>query len=90
VTDLEHRAILALRDVRMPSQGWHWRRAEYLYFKMTQFPSARLVETQQVDLWFLVWRYRRQIIDKEIVAHAEYLVNGAAQLAFDKASPQGD
>ena len=81
--DLEKRAIVALRDVRMPTESWHWRRAEYLYTRLSIMPNARLVETQAGDLWYLCWRYRRQIDDAAVVARADELVNGAMRLAFD-------
>jgi hypothetical protein len=83
MTDLEKRAIRVLQDVRMPQEGWHARRAQYLFFRLTMQPAARLVETQAGDLWYLVWRFRRQIADREVVAHADNLVNGALHLAFD-------
>lgn len=87
MTDLEKRAIQALADVKLPSEGWHLRRVEYLFMKLALYPNARLVTTQAGDLWFLVWRYRRQIADAAVVAHADELVNGAMHLAFDD-SPQ--
>jgi hypothetical protein len=88
LTDLEKRAITALQKVAMPSKGWHASRAEYLHAKMTLYPNARLVETQQSDLWFLVWHYRRQIADRAVVEHADALVNGALSLAFH-GEPEG-
>jgi hypothetical protein len=90
VTDLEQRAIRALRGVSMPEEVWHWRRAEYLYFRLQVFPNAKLVETQIADLWYLCWRYRRQITDQEIVARADYIVNGAMQLAYERNPPKGE
>lgn len=83
MTDLEQRAIRAIQEVAMPKEGWHARRASYLFFRLTMQPHSRLVETQAGDLWYLVWRYRRQIADREVVAHADELVNGALHLAFD-------
>jgi hypothetical protein len=49
---------------------------------MTLTPHDRLADTQAGDLWFLVWRYRRQIQDHEVVAHADEIVNGAMHLAI--------
>jgi len=83
VTDLEKRAITALQDVKFPSEGWYEKRSRSLWFKMMQFPNARLVETQAGDLWFLVWKFRRQIADAAVVAHADELLNGAMHLAFE-------
>jgi len=34
------------------------------------------------DLWFLVWRYRRQIADLDVVTKANEIVNGALSLEF--------
>jgi hypothetical protein len=83
VTDLEKRAITALQQVNFPREGWYQNRSRVLYFKMHRFPHARLVETQAGDLWFMVWKFRRQIEDAAVVAHADELVNGALHLAFD-------
>lgn len=83
MTDLEKRAITAVNAVRFPSKGWYENRAKFLKMKMDVFPHARLVETQAGDLWFMVWHFRRQIADREVVAHADELVNGAMHLAFD-------
>lgn len=66
----------------MSEESWHARRASYLFFRLTMQPNARLVETQQGDLWFLVWRYRRQITDSEVLARADWLVNGAMRIDF--------
>jgi len=83
MTDLEKRAINALAGVRFPAEGWYANRAYFLKMKMDVFPNARLVETQAGDLWFLVWRFRRQIHDDAVKARADELVNGAMHLAFD-------
>jgi hypothetical protein len=82
VTELEIRAISALRSVKMPKQPWHWKGVEALNTRLTLEPHARLGFTEAADLWFLVWRYRRQITDREVVVHANEIVNGAMDLAF--------
>ncbi len=82
MTDLETRAIVALRAVKMPEKGWHRRRATFLIELMARDPNSRLDQWQAGDLWFLVWRFRRQITDAEVVAHANEIVNGAMHLAF--------
>ena len=82
MTDLEKRAITALRSVKMAEQLWHARRAEDLDWLMTLDPNRRLVGMQDADLWYLAWRYRRQIVDREVVAHAIEIVKGAMSLAF--------
>jgi hypothetical protein len=82
VTELEKRAVTALRSVKMPERTWHGRGAEALNLRMTLQPQLRLGFTEAADLWFLVWRYRRQIADREVVAHANEIVNGEMDLAF--------
>ena len=82
MTGLEKRAIRSLRDVKMPEGNWHGRRAEFLYGVMALDPHRRLTAEQAGDLWYLVWRYRRQIADCEVVMHANEIVNGAMSLAF--------
>ncbi|HKM81535.1 MAG TPA: hypothetical protein VJY15_11305 [Candidatus Acidoferrum sp.] len=82
MTELEKRAIRSLRDVKMPKWSWHARRTESFYWLMALDPSTRLDSEQAGDLWYLVWRYRRQIADCEVVVHANELVNGAMSLAF--------
>jgi hypothetical protein len=82
VTDLEKRAVTALRSVKMPEKNWHGSRAEYLNGLMQLDPKVHLSEWQGADLWFLVWRYRRQIEDAEVVIKANEIVNGAMSLAF--------
>jgi hypothetical protein len=83
MTDLEKRAITALQGVRFPREGWYENRARFLEMKMVLGPHARLVVTQAGDLWYMVWKFRRQIGDRAVVAHADELINGAMHLAFD-------
>ena len=82
VTALETRAVVALRSVIMADRGWHARRREFLNGLMSQEPHTRLEHLQAADLWFLVWRYRRQIDDAQLIATANEVVNGAMSLAF--------
>jgi hypothetical protein len=82
MTDLEKRAITVLRSVKMPEQTWHVRRVDSLSSLMTLYPERKLDVGQKADLWFLVWRYRRQIDDGELVRTANEVVNGAFSLAF--------
>ena len=82
MTYLETRAVTALRSVRMPEKNWHARRAAFLNELMAGDPNTRLSQWQAGDLWFLVWRYRRQITDVEVVADANLIVNGVLSLAF--------
>jgi len=83
MTDLEKRAIVALRTVKMPEQNWHGRRADTLNSQFQLWPDMRLGFELAADLWYLVWRYRRQIADVEVVAHANELVNGVLSLGFN-------
>jgi hypothetical protein len=83
VTDLEKRAIVALRSVKFPEKSWHGKRAETLNARLALWPDMRLGFDLSSDLWFLVWRYRRQITDLGVVAHADEVVNGALHLEFE-------
>jgi hypothetical protein len=83
VTDLEKRAVIALRSVKMPEKNWHARRAGVLDGRMTMDANLRLTCSEAGDLWFLVWRYRRQIADASVVAKADEIVNGALKLEFE-------
>jgi hypothetical protein len=82
MTDLEQRAIRSLSRAAMPAQGWHRGFRVFLIEKMRESPRDRLLSRQQADLWFLVWTYRRQIDDFQVVAKANEIVNGAMSLAF--------
>lgn len=82
MTDLEQRAVRALRGVRVKHTAWNNRCVAALNNFLTVGPEARLGITQEADLWFLVWRYRRQIADHKVVAHADELMNGARSLSF--------
>lgn len=82
MTDLEKRAITVLLSVKVPEQVWHGRRIEALNMLMKVDPKRNLGVSQKADLWFLVWRYRRQIDDEQLIRTANELVNGAMSLAF--------
>jgi hypothetical protein len=82
VTVIELRAIAALRSVKMPHQSKHPSLAAWLIAAMEVHPDWKLPLEKSADLWFLVWRYRRQITDAEVIAHADELVNGARSLVF--------
>ncbi len=82
MTELEQRAVTVLRSVKMPEQTWHGRRAEFLGGLLMLDANRKLSVDQKADLWFLVWRYRRQIDDGQLVATANEIVNGAMSLAF--------
>lgn len=79
---IELRAIAALRSVKMPHQSKHPRLVAGLVSRTESVPSAPLPIVLSADLWFLVWRYRRQITDVEVVKRADELVNGALSLAI--------
>ena len=82
MTELEQRAITALHHVKMPSKTWHADRAEALNARMLLFPDRPLAVDQKADLWFLVWRYRRQVDDPVLFRAANEMVNGALSLEF--------
>lgn len=82
MTDLEQRAIRSLLDVKVPDKTWHGARIESLNMRLTLRSEMPLPLSERSDLWFLVWRYRRQIDDSDIVRKANELVNGAFSLTF--------
>lgn len=82
MTVLEIRAVRALRGVRVAHSTWHDRRVEALNKWLDFKPEARLGITEEADLWFLVWRYRRQIDDAAVVARADELIHGRQTLKF--------
>lgn len=82
MTDLEKRAVIALRSVKFPRQTWHARRAAALSEMLESYPLVKLYSASAGDLWFLVWTYRRQIGDAEVVTEANKIVNGALSLEF--------
>jgi hypothetical protein len=82
VTELEQRAIVALRSVKMPEKNWHGRRAEVLSGRLILDAQKALRMDEKADLWFLVWRYRRQIDDDKLIRAANEMVNGALSLEF--------
>lgn len=83
MTELEQRAVRALRGVKVYHKGWHDARVKELNMWLDLKPEAWLGCTQQADLWFLVWRYRRQIADREVVTHADELVHGVKILPLE-------
>jgi hypothetical protein len=82
VTVIELRAIAALRSVKFPEKNWHARCAVRLDADATVNPGRPLRIAEASDLWFIVYRYRRQITDREVIARADEIVNGAKHLAF--------
>lgn len=82
MTEIQQRAIRSLCNVRVPEQGWHGTKIEKLNMWLTVQPEKPLPASDLADLWYLVWRYRRQIDDREVVAEADAVINGAFRLAF--------
>jgi hypothetical protein len=82
MTDLERRAIAAVGGCAFPKELWHGRRARELYLFMLEHSDWPLKVEESADLWFLVWTYRRQIADAEVVMHADEMVSGALYLAL--------
>jgi hypothetical protein len=82
VTDLEQRAIQALCYVMFSKKSGDIFKLARLERSYPLLASTELSIEQQADLWFLVWRYRRQIQDADVVMHADDVVNGALNLRF--------
>jgi hypothetical protein len=82
MTDLEQRAMNALFPIAFNPHSWHRHRAHSLCRVCLSDPLWKLTGHEQHDLWFLIWTYRRQIRDTELVAHADERVNGALSLRF--------
>lgn len=82
MTEIEKRAIRSLDTVKVPEKLWHGRRIQELALQLDTYPDWKLSYSQGADLWFLVWRYRRQIEDDEVVRKANEIVNGALSLEF--------
>ena len=83
MTNIEQRAVRALELVAMPNVTWHPKRAAVLAMRLTLDPNYKLQRSEEADLWFLSWHYRRQIHDVEVVRHAETLMTGAMSMVFD-------
>lgn len=82
MTVLEQRAIRLLVGVAYAPHSTHTRAAHALYKLFLDDPLWNLSAEQQANLWFLIWHYRRQVNDAEVVARADELVNGALHMEF--------
>ncbi len=72
MTQLEQSAARALYNVRTGVFNNAGRFIGWLEFLAEQEPSRELKPHQLKGLWELVWRYRRQIADRDLVALAQY------------------
>ncbi len=82
MTNLEQRAAQCLYRIRYAPGNLHEPRAKTLHRLWKNDPLWSLSFLDQADLWFLIWHYRRQVNDAELVAHADTVVNGALELKF--------
>jgi len=82
MTAIERLAIASLEEVRFAKDTWHMRRAGLLNLRLTIEPGYVLSPNESADLWFLVWTYRRQIENAEVVAHADELRNKRLSFRF--------
>ncbi len=82
MNEIEQRAVKALVEVRLPPDTWHQKFVRRAELKLASDPLWGLSCEEQADLWYLAWRYRRQIADAAVVARADEIVNGALGLRF--------
>lgn len=82
MTTLEQRAIRSLVSIAYAPHSTHAKAAAVLYELFIDDPLWSLSPEQQASLWFLIWNYRRQVSDAELVARADELVNGALHMEF--------
>jgi hypothetical protein len=82
MTNLEQRAIQFLHEIRYAPNTWHEARAKWLHRLWRNDPFWKLTAHEQADLWWLIWHYRRQVDDAELIGQANEVVNGQAALRF--------
>lgn len=82
MTSLEQRAVRLLPNLSYAPGVWHQDRAKTLYRFLNSDPLWTLTALEQADLWLLIWCYRRQVQDVELVARADEIRNGALALRF--------
>jgi hypothetical protein len=79
---MEQRAARLLPRIRYAPDTWHEPRAKTLFRICDKEPCWKLTALEQSDLWFLIWHYRRQVKEIELVARAGEVVNGQVSLRF--------
>jgi hypothetical protein len=82
MTDVEQRAARLLHRIRYAPDTWHELRAKALFRICDKEPCWKLTAPEQADLWFLIWHYRRQVNDAELIGYANEVVNGQVSLRF--------
>jgi hypothetical protein len=82
MTDLEQRAAQLLPQIRYAPDMWHEPRAKFLYRVWKSDPLWNLTALEQADLWWLIWHYRRQVDDADLVWRADEVTNGVLALRF--------
>jgi len=70
-TDIEIRAMIQLGTCRFTPASFDKRFAQNMRsFALNATPAPQVTEREVACLWRKVWRYRRQISDKTILAEA--------------------
>jgi hypothetical protein len=82
MTSLEQRAVKVLPRISYAPEKWHQKRANTLFRICNSDPLWTLTALEQADLWTLIWTYRRQVDDADLVAYADEVRNGALSLKF--------
>jgi hypothetical protein len=82
MTLLEQRAMQVLPSISYAVQTWHQPRAHSLFRVFRSDPLWPLSTHELDDLWFIVWYYRRQVNDPELVARASEHLHGALALRW--------
>jgi hypothetical protein len=82
MTGIERRAMEALESIRYAPYLWHEARAFALVRLWKSDHLWHLSQHEQNDLWFLIWHYRRQVFDAEVISCANEYINGALPLRW--------
>jgi hypothetical protein len=82
MTDLEQRAMRLLPRIRYAPGIWHEPRGKWLFRLWERDPRWKLTAQEHADLWFLIWHYRRQLDDAQVIGYANEVNNGQVALRF--------
>ncbi|HEX2868777.1 MAG TPA: hypothetical protein VHO03_17180 [Ignavibacteriales bacterium] len=86
MTAEEKRAAIALGRCRFLPASWNKRFAQDM--SSLACTGGEITEKQRTCLWKVVYRYRRQISDPEILSIAKEKENGQASLPFKEDTPK--
>ena len=75
MSDLEQRAIRVLMGPGVKVWRGDWPRVTNLYLLWRADPLWTLSAAESKSLWSLLWKFRRQITDRELLAEADLRVN---------------